>query len=165
MYKLQDIDIISYVKNRLIEQGDKSMDDDYSCRYRGYRQSTMDEIREHADEIASENNDQSSDIYQDIYIDALNSILADTKHDAKCAIGHLISDSVYYTGIEGAGVDEDIFELVIQSNPAWEKGPKAYGLIKRLQDIHDHHSVEEWKKSFDSLMQQCDENGNWTGGN
>lgn len=161
MSSKKDIDIITLVRDRLIEQGEKSMDDDLSCRYRGYKHSTIDKIQAHAEKVASDSYDPATDEYENVYFHAFNDVLVDTKYDAKCAVGHLISNSLYSTAIEGGAVDEDIFELVIQSNPEWSRGPDCYSLMKEMQNIHDNHEPAEWEKEFNDLIRLCDDDGNW----
>lgn len=75
----------------------------------------------------------------------------DSEKVLKCTVGHLITDYVYTTDIEGKGVsanavqealtasDVDVDQLTIEQ---WAK----------LQGVHDHNLPEDWKDTFKSLF-------------
>lgn len=148
-----DLDAFNYVVDSLLKQNDKSMNNSEDCQYRGFLHSQV----EKAMSAATIDVD---DFDYDIFLDILWSESA----TAKCAIGHLISDEHYDDQIEGKMLDSEIIDIVKLSNPNWIINNKTFDLLKRLQKTHDSLPVNRWRKEFDNIRHNFDENGCYYGG-
>lgn len=148
-----DLDAFNYVAESLLRQNDKSMNNEEDCQYRGFLYSQVEKAMTKA---ITENDDFDHDAFLDI--------LYSQNAMAKCAIGYLISDENYDQDIEGKGLDEDIVEIVRQSNPDWNITEKSGELLMRLQKTHDSLPVERWRKEFESIRNDFDDEGNYFGG-
>lgn len=148
-----DLDAFNYVAEELLKQNDKSMNNTEDCQYRGFLYSQV-------ENAMSEATTDTDDFDYDVFLDVLYSENA----TAKCAVGHLISDDLYDDSIEGTLLDEYIVDIVKQSNPDWVITSKSFNLLKRLQKTHDSLPVERWRKEFDNIRHNFDENGCYCGG-
>lgn len=148
-----DLDAFNYVVEALLKQKDKSMNNSEDCQYRGFLYSKVEDAMEKA--LIGEDGDFDHDLY-------LN-LLYELNAEAKCAVGHLISDEHYDPDIEGKMIDSDVMEIVKLSNPNWTMSDKTFDLLKRLQKTHDSIPVEMWKKEFDNIRYHFDENGCYYG--
>jgi hypothetical protein len=147
-----DLDALNFVVDALIQQNDKSMNNDEDCQYRGFLYS---EVEKAMIEATTDDDDFDHDIFLNILLSQ------DAK--AKCAIGHLISDDDYDNNIEGTGLDEEIMDIVRKSNPDWNMGIKSGDLLMRLQKTHDSLPVGRWEKEFNHIKNDFDDEGNYIG--
>lgn len=159
-----DKEIFEFVKDKLLKQYARSMDTDDTCRYRGLSTRTIDNLKNNL----AEANGLSVDEYEDVmtndefyegYLEAMCSI----NEDAKCAVGHLISDEFYSPNFEGETIEygSDIWDAVISSNPEWKISDNSFKLLSTLQAIHDRQRVEDWEESFKRLENDFLENGDY----
>lgn len=149
---VKDLDAFNFVAMNLIEQNDKSMNENDECQYRGYPQSVLQSIV-----VRCSSNEE-------IDYDELTNLLANEPIDAKCAVGHLISDAIYSYDLEGKLVDEEILDIVQQSHPEWKMTEQSKKMLMRLQKIHDAMTVELWPEAFSLMQKDFDTNGDYTGG-
>lgn len=154
-----DLDAFEYVVEKLLEQNQKSMDMDETCQYRGYKLET---IKNAYDEMSKDYPYGLDELSLD-FAEFLTSIPS----DAKCAVGHLISDNVYYNSIEGEGLNYEVYEMVKLSNPNWLTGDlnldddSSWRMLQHLQKIHDRESVAEWAFSFIEMRGSFNEDGTY----
>lgn len=138
-----DLDAFNYVVKMLLEQNEKSIDQDETCRYRGWSNSIIEQYTKEYE-------------YDGDYD------LMTHEPNLKCAVGHLISDVFYTSEIEGNGLDHYVFTLVQLSNPLWfMKGGEELGeddndhnswdLLSDLQKIHDNIPPKEWAEAFNKM--------------
>lgn len=114
----------------------------------------------------------------------------DVTMDTKCAVGHLIEDSLYDKSLEGntvisaltdmfVHIDDDddgpyyypnLIRMVLKSLPNYKMVSKrnSFELLSRLQALHDsslaNYAVmfdDKWFKSMDNLGTQFDSNGDF----
>lgn len=153
---INDLDAFNFVTKKLLDQDCKSVNEDETCQYRGYTEETMLTIISEAQQRSNHDSD---------YIDHLVDVMAMTPTDAKCAVGHLISDIHYEPYIEGDGLDSSVFEMVQKSNPSWiiDAGQhSSWHMLSDLQMIHDSKPVAEWEEWFKEMRERF-ENGYYTG--
>lgn len=172
---LTDLDAFEFVKNELLEQYTKSINEGGDCQYRGYTLAQLDSIQDEADMIARENFEgDADDIDNDLsFQEALSIVMNDLFVDKysptiACAAGHLIDDSLYDPDIEGKILDiqfDDcpVAELIQKSHPNWAYTEHSHKMVRRLQMIHDSKEPENWEVSFSKMNIDFDENGNFTG--
>lgn len=142
-----DLDALLFVEEKLKEQNYKCLNYSLDPAYKGYLSITIDEIQNEAQQFI-ENENSADDLYQyETFLDLLSVV----PPNAKCAVGHLISDEHYSWEIEENDVTDHVVELIKASNPEWDFSITSVNLVKRLQIIHDNNLVSEWKDQFDQL--------------
>lgn len=152
---INDLDAFNFVTKKLLDQGCKSMNEDETCQYRGYTNETMFTMVSEAQRRSNHDSD---------YIDHLVDVMDITPKDAKCAVGHLISDIHYEPYIEGDGLNHTVFEMVQKSHPNWiidHEQESSWHMLQDLQMIHDSKPVEEWEVRFEEMRERF-ENGYYT---
>jgi hypothetical protein len=146
-----DYEAFMFVKEHLLTQNAKAWSDNEDCQYRGYLSTTLDDARNQAIDCYREvnPNTHSEDYEFDIFYD----ILAETPHDAKCAVGCLILDQFYEHDFEGKTIEpnQEIWDAVVRSNPAWKLTDNSYMMLKKLQQIHDGNCPEQWEVELSRL--------------
>jgi len=70
------------------------------------------------------------------------------QHQAKCAVGCLISDEHYDSDLEGLSVVDNFIELAVRESTGFLP---SYGILLNLQRIHDSWPLEEWEDQLDQL--------------
>lgn len=155
-----DKEAFEYVSQMLLEQGTRSMDDASNCQYRGFKEETMDEALEKAEDIARKGGE---DYWNEDIIDLQNELLQEIGFDAKCAVGHLISDAFYRRDIEGDGISNnpDIFAIVKKSNTEWGITDNSFHMLTVLQHIHDSEDPIDWENCFNECLDKFTEDGKW----
>lgn len=155
---ITDKQAFDYVVKMLLEQDAKSMDDSATCQYRGFKQKTLEDTFNKADEIAHE----SSEAYWSSDIEELQrELLAKIGCDAKCAVGHLISDEHYHPSIEGETLTTDVVDMVKLSHPNWEITDESQQMMIELQKIHDGYPPHNWGDLFKGIQHDFTEDGKW----
>lgn len=155
-----DKEAYQYVYDKLMIQYEMSVDEDETCRYRGYKKATINYWEKKALEIAVESNpmfDPDNDSFQF----ELRDLLCNVPYDAKCAAGHLIDDAFYDSSIEGQGVDEYVIEQIASSNPNWKITDTSAEMIKHMQNIHDRNDPSRWNELFFASLLNFDSDGEW----
>lgn len=150
-----DLDAFNFVVEKLLEQNCRSVDHDETCSYRGYRPETIEDMTKRACELAG----IDYGIYEELsdYVDYFNDIMSKTPPNAKCAVGHLISDVHYEWYVEGEGLDHDVFEMVQKSHPNWimdDEQESSWHMLSDLQRIHDSSPVEDWRGDFEKMSKK-----------
>lgn len=145
-----DYEAYLFIKNHLLNQGEKAMNSGEDCQYRGYKEETLDKIREDSGFNGSDYDDQAYDLFYDL--------LAEVKPDASCAVGCLILDQFYDQNLEGTVIELEngILDAVKKSNPVWKITENSFRLLQTLQHIHDGKQVEDWGVHLDNLEQFFD---------
>jgi hypothetical protein len=142
-----DYEAYLFIKNHLLNQGEKAMNPGEDCQYRGYKEETMEMLRENSGfyDYDSDYDDKAYDLFYDL--------LAEIKPDASCAVGCLILDQFYDQNLEGTVIELEngIMDAVRKSNPVWKITEKSYRMLKVLQSIHDAKQVENWKTHLNNL--------------
>ena len=150
-----DLDAFNFVVEKLLEQNCKSVDHDETCSYRGYRPETIEDMTKRACELAGVDymlHEELSD-----YMDYFNDIMSTTPPNAKCAVGHLISDVHYKGYVEGDGLNHDVFEMVQKSHPNWiidDEEESQWHMLADLQRIHDSSLPSEWPNDFEKMSKK-----------
>ena len=66
----------------------------------------------------------------------------------KCAVGRLIPDDIYVTGMEGRKVSALVVEFIV---PDFFMVDDNQVVLEQLQSVHDCREVEEWKEGLENL--------------
>lgn len=156
-----DKEAFEHVSKMLIEQNTRSMDDASNCKYRGFKEETIDKTLEEATDIAR----NSGEHYWNEDIDTLhNELLQQIGYDAKCAVGHLVADEWYNPDFEGDGIDGNnlLIQAIRNSNPNWAAiNICTLDMLMTLQNIHDTEDPSDWKKIFGELLNNFTKEGEW----
>ena len=147
-----DKDVYEYVFASLREQGEKSVDIDETCVYRGHTLSLQNKVREK--------------IYNEYYDDeiAFENFVEEMRYhepNAKCAAGHLIADEHYDSNFENRLVDGDIFDAIKKSNPYWKTGPYSLKMVQVLQSIHDTNLFSKMMELYADLSNKFTPDNNY----
>lgn len=159
-----DRDAFEYVRTKLLEQNEKAMSPDDTCAYRAHKSETHRRIKEEAKlALIQEFGEIPSN---DDLMYTIEQIQAETPFDAMCAVGHLIDNKYYFCDIEGEGLNQDSFRMVVKSNKNWiinrdSDEDSAWSMLVRLQKIHDGFEPDRWEEEFDGINHNFDENGKW----
>jgi hypothetical protein len=147
-----DYEAFLFMRDHLLSQMEKAWDSGEDCVYRGYKSGTLEYIRE----LAQDENQASS--YDEDEYDTFYEMLSNIPYDAKCAVGCLISDSLYEQHLEGNVIDKDnlVWDSVRKSNPAWKMTENSYNLMRSIQYIHDNKPVDEWSYLINQLEKNFD---------
>lgn len=139
-----DREAFNVIKNHLLSQNMKSMDDN-GCAYRGSKE----EFYYIEEEDFDYTNAESRLEYNGL----------------SCAVGVLIKNSIYEdnTYIEGNAIEwpirtETVIESVQKSQPYWEITKYSFVMMRVFQTIHDAYSVENWKDIINIFEQHIDFN-------
>lgn len=154
-----DYEAFLFVKNHLLTQNAKAMNDSDDCQYRGYSDITLNAVREEASLLAREQVEEDDLDTNDLELDLFYDILPSKKCDAMCAVGCLILDKFYDSNMEGEAIDGNdyVIEAVIESNPAWKVTEKSLHMLKKLQKIHDGMIVETWESALSVIGESFDQ--------
>lgn len=154
-----DKEAYEFVMEKLLEQGEKSIEDSGDCQYRGYSSKALSEIHSRANQAQAESEDEDD---LSFYEELIN-LLSCTPPDAKCAAGFLIDDNIYSSNLEGQTVDYEnsVFEAIQKSNPLWRLDENSAEMLKTLQLIHDQKEVDQWGTLLDTLRYSFDIYGNF----
>jgi hypothetical protein len=155
-----DKQAFDFVVKMLLEQDAKSIDSAETCQYRGFKQVTIEDTFNKAEEIAHESDESywSSDI-EEIQRDLLEKIGC----DAKCAVGHLISDEYYHPSIEGETLTTDVIDMIKSSHPNWGITHESEQMMIKLQQIHDTNPTNNWEHLFKDVQYNFTQDGKWIG--
>lgn len=151
MYKVPEIktdeQAYSYVMNKLLEQGQKSVDDAGECQYRGFSEKFIEEAKSRISDEFDENEDS------DAFYEELLNVLYNKPSDTKCAAGYLINDAEYDRTLEGQTIqyENSVYEAIQKSNPLWRMNEKSSALVAALQTIHDQKPEHEWHNYLETL--------------
>lgn len=150
-----DYDAFEYIESFLLEQKQRSIDEDSTCQYRGFDRDSMNKLQEFIESKIAEDGDVSQ-----TDIDSFVSFLS---KDLKCAVGAIIKDEFYNYDFEGKGIADslDVFRAVQNSNPNWEMSDNSIDMLTTLQNIHDSFGVEQWEDAFLKLRDSFAENGSY----
>jgi hypothetical protein len=144
-----DLEAFEYVTKGLLKQGIKSLNSNFECVYRGYKEQTIKEVRDEADEIAGLNEEK--------YHELLEEIIGNLPYETKCAAGFLISDHLYESAIESSPASADyVASLIKESNPKWNYTTNSEDLVVKLQQIHDSTDTSKWNEKFESMLEDFD---------
>jgi hypothetical protein len=139
-----DYEAFKHIKNSLILQGEKSMNADNDCAYRGYSEFILNEAKKEAGDI-----DGIGDYDSDLFYD----FLCNQPTTLACAAGFLMSDRLYDDYLEGQTVDSPHIDVIKESNPLWEFTDYSWNMIMALQNLHDQTPPMYWEHNFESLEQ------------
>lgn len=144
-----DYEAYLLVKEHLLKQEAKAMNDSEDCQYRGYTDFKIEEIREKADVMANEQELEWGADREDVY----SHLISQESPDAMCAVGCLILDEFYNQDLEGKTIEYEgsVWDAVIKSNPLWKLTDNSLTMLKELQSIHDHAEVENWELRLSRL--------------
>lgn len=160
-----DLDAFIFIKNKLMEQGARSINHDDECQYRGFSNKLLEDIELQVDKMVNSQIDEEgfefefgSEIHWDLESAARFKITSEIPYDMKCAVGHLISDDFYDPAFEGEGIvgNETILEAIANSNPHWQMGESSENMVSVLQAVHDQREVYEWEKFFKIIESKID---------
>lgn len=153
-----DYEAFLFVKNHLLTQNAKAMNDSDDCQYRGYSDTTLNVVREEASLLAREQVEDWVDT-EDLQVDLFYDILPTKNCDAMCAVGCLILDQFYDESMEGSAIEpnEEVLNSVVRSNPAWKITEKSFIMLKKLQQIHDGMPVRDWETALAVISQNFDQ--------
>lgn len=169
-----DRDAFEFIKNALLQQQEKSMNSQNDCVYRGYSESSLEEIHDEAYELAYQdfirNGGDAKDFspddhgFNEILGELISETLDNTKPNLRCAVGHIIADRYYDPYLEGKVIDPSdneciVTEAVKYSQPDWESlfscvekdRLNSISLLKRLQALHDTENPESWPQGLDEI--------------
>lgn len=140
-----DYEAYRFIKNHLLTQGEKAINTGEDCQYRGYKEATLDRVKEESGFYSLDYDDQAYELFYDL--------LAETKPDAMCAVGCLILDKFYDQNFEGRVLENDteILEAVKKSNPVWKITENSYTMLRILQSIHDGKMTHEWPMYLENI--------------
>lgn len=141
-----DKEAYKFVTEELLSQKEKSKDSDGECKYRGHTQSVIDEVMNRVtDELEITEYEDTDQFYTEY-----ENLIGNEPFNLKCAVGHLIKESVYEYHYEGQVIEYKnlIFEAVQKSNPDWKMDEFSCEMLKQLQIIHDQKQESEWLKLF-----------------
>jgi hypothetical protein len=149
-----DIEAFNHVKEQLLWQSQKSLNESDMCSYRGFTTGIKDETANEAALILAERRgcsiDEVYDIFGTEFSEIQNELILGLDYDLKCAVGHLISDDFYSLSLEENSVETNIVkEAVINSNPEWIINEKSLEMMQHLQFIHDSQQVDDWDKMLE----------------
>lgn len=153
-----DKEAFEYVRQHLLTQNEKSVDEDASCMYRGILKSDL-------DSIAYLENVEDEDYWNNEGIELYHEALADLPKDAMCAVGALIADDVYDPDIENSSIKDNdwIIQMVKESNPNWNIDDDSIQMLEVLQTVHDRKNTNEWETILKMLEINFNEQNKWTG--
>ena len=145
-----DYEAYRFIKSHLLNQGEKAINSGEDCQYRGYKEATLDKLKEESGLYVSD--------YGDIDYELFYDLLAETKPDAMCAVGCLILDKFYDSNFEGRVLENDteILDAVKKSNPLWKITDNSYRMLRVLQSIHDGKMSHEWSFYLNNLESEFD---------
>lgn len=150
-----DYDAFIFMKNHLLNQKERCVDDAETCRYRGHLPYTIDIIKSEidADLFDDDSGDGNALLYEK---------LQSTPYDAKCAVGALISDTFYSEDLEerSAFDDEEVIGAVWNSHPEWNNFDDiSRVMLSIMQKIHDGMRPSEWAGYLDDKKWFFSEDG------
>ena len=151
-----------FMKDHLLNQMEKSVDQVGDCTYRGYDDKTLCDLKDEAEAIALKNDILDDEYEYDIYRD----LLASHAPNLKCAVGALIIDTFYSQNLEGRTVcndENDIVEAVQKSNPVWKITERSIKLMKAFQNIHDSYEPSVWEYRIDKLKDNFNDYNDFSG--
>lgn len=153
-----DKEAFEYIRQYLLTQNEKSIDEGANCMYRGILQKDLKSL----DNLG---NSEDQDWWENGGEDAYYEALADLPKDARCAVGAIISDDVYDPEIENSGIQDNpgVLELVQESNPNWKVDYSSKEMLSTLQRIHDRNQPEQWWRLFKELENNFNEKNQWIG--
>lgn len=118
--KVTDKDIFFKIKNHLLTQNERCMDDESKCLYHKSISSIDPQTGEEVNETLM------------------------------CAVGCIINDFYYDYDFEYNSLDDQgIMEAIYASNKNWDVTDSSVSMLSALQRIHDFHRVELWEKALD----------------
>ena len=152
-----DQEAFYHVKEHLLIQDEQCRDWENDCQYRGYKESTVWQITEQADDWSIEDGRDISHYF--------NLFGGEISQDAKCAVGALIEDIFYNTNLEGTVIEQNgkVWDVVRKSNPVWKMTEQSFFMMKQLQSIHDRNNPELWNSLLNELENQFNPYGEYTG--
>lgn len=144
-----DLEVFQYVTEKLLAQGERSVsiDDGYSCNYRGFSSKVIKELDKEFDENYN-HLDDDDELKGEIKTRIMEQIVP----DLKCAVGHIIDNSVYDISLEEKQADDSsVLNAIKESNPYWDFLDSSMEMLMVLQAIHDREEVGLWKVYFDKF--------------
>lgn len=78
-------------------------------------------------------------------------------YDGKsCAVGCLIKDNFYYSGIEGNSIDYDeVIKAIQDSHGYWPITKVSMNILRLFQHIHDNVDVDMWPVAIELVCGAC----------
>ena len=70
-----------------------------------------------------------------------------------CAVGCLITDAHYHTGLEDKTVADDAVCAAVSKSIGSPLTIKDSGLLSALQDIHDYDDITLWREKLDEVAE------------
>jgi hypothetical protein len=138
--KVTDRDIFNYITSKLLEQGQKSVDQYYDEETGDYEQS-----------------------------DDCRYFGFDRERGKKlqCAVGWIMNKEVYdkyldefNSEVEGNGImEKEPLEIVVLSNQNWNFTKESWVMLSIMQRIHDSSPLLKWKKIFENMSYLFDSDG------
>lgn len=139
-----DRDAFEFIRSKLIEQNETSLNPDGECSYRGFSENRILELtgknRCNADTEVLRN-------------------LKTSQSDISCAVGHLIKDEFYTKSLEGYGCnDQSVILAIKSSNPEWVMDYRSLLLLAICQETHDMNEPGSWRNMFSDDRFTFDDN-------
>ena len=157
---INDYEAYMLVKEHLLNQKEAAKDTNDDCQYRGYKESTIAEAKDKAENWIIESTEYYDD---DAVFHKMLEILQGEYHDAKCAVGCLISDDFYKEDFEGRTIERSchVWDAVKLSNPLWKMTDASYEMLRELQSIHDNNNPDDWEYRLLKLNASFDKYGDY----
>jgi len=157
---INDYEAFCLVQDHLLNQNEPAKDTNDDCQYRGYLPSTIAKAKDQAENFIIE----STEYYDDeVVFHKMYEILTGEFHDAKCAVGCLISDDFYKDEFEGRTIERSchVWDAVKHSNPLWHMNDASHEMLRKLQAIHDNNDPEVWEVLLSRMSTSFDKYGDY----
>jgi hypothetical protein len=148
------------VQEHLLSQNEQAKDTNDDCQYRGYKESTLEDITNKAKQAVV---DSTSEYDDEVIFSLMYEILAGEVPDAKCAVGCLITDDFYDQSFEGRTLERTchVWDAVKKSNPLWHMNDASYEMLRKLQTIHDNNETENWEILLSKMSTNFNKHGDY----
>jgi hypothetical protein len=157
---INDYEAFCLVQDHLLNQKEPAKDTNDDCQYRGYKQSTLANAKDKAEDLIMDSTEEYDD---DVIFHKMFEILEEEFPDAKCAVGCLISDDFYSQDFEGRTIERSchVWDAVKHSNPLWHMNDASHEMLKKLQAVHDNNHPEDWETLLSRFSTSFDKYGDY----
>ena len=175
-----DYEIFTKIRNHLLNQNERSMNQVGDCGYFGLKESVKDEIRKdlrdrHMIPLLDEDGEiidddeyrewEHEETIEEAFSYALEKFVLYDCDDSKlmrCAVGAIIDFEFYDFGIEGSSISENaVLEAVQNSNPNWQITLNGVKMLECLQNTHDKIVPKNWAWFLSKISEFFDGDGNF----
>jgi hypothetical protein len=157
---INDYEAFCFVQDHLLNQNEPAKDTNDDCQYRGYKESTLANAKDRAENLIMDSTEEYDD---EVIFHKMFEILEGEFPDAKCAVGCLISDDFYSREFEGRTLERSchVWDAVKNSNPLWHMNDASYEMLRKLQAIHDNNETENWEVLLSKMSTSFDKHGDY----